>query len=84
MSMENSTFEVLDLDDILMHGFAPLHFKVRAMEFLLHLGDHSEIKKSRCISQADKESQAKREEEIKLLLENFLGIKVVPLEQKPI
>ena len=47
MSIKSSEFVLKDNEDILKHGLSPLHCKIRALKFLLHLGLHSEDKESR-------------------------------------
>ena len=51
--------------DVLKHGVAPLHFRLRATDFLLHLGSYSEIQKPQANLEADKISRELREDEIK-------------------
>ena len=84
MSTRDSLFDTLiDDPDALKHGFSPLHYKMRAMEFLLHLGMHSRIKLAACpTSKVEGEKtpeQIDRDERLKQIqdaLEVHLRIKV--------
>ena len=77
MSCQGVDFGVLDDNDILRHGLAPLHYKMRVMEFLIHLGMHSRIKVARVYKgTANEESRNNRETEIKAGLYEELKIKV--------
>ena len=84
MSTRASLFdELIDDPDALKHGFSPLHYKMRAMEFLLHLGMHSRIKLAACpgsgVEGVKSPEQIDRDERLKQIqdaLEDHLGIKV--------
>ena len=77
MSCQNVDFDLLDHEDILKHGLAPLHYKMRGMEFLIHLGMHSRIKTARVFKDTpNEESRNKREDDIKAGLYRELKIKV--------
>ena len=84
MSMRDSTFDnLVDHPDVLRHGFSPLHFKIRGMEFLIHLGMHSRIKVARCpcskVKGEKTPQQADRDERLEQIqkgLDDHLRIKV--------
>ena len=84
MSTRDSIYDTLvDHPDVLKHGFSPLHFKIRGMEFLIHLGMHSRIKVARCpcskVKGEKTPEQADRDERLEQIqkgLDDHLHIKV--------